>query len=99
MTPTEMETLLQNLDARWARIEQILPTLATREDLARVERGLRTELTEQIAASAQAVRADLTEQINTSANRLRVLIEASRDETRVVAEHLLDLMSRFPRSP
>ena len=34
MTPTEMETLLQNLDARWARIEQILPTLATRDDLA-----------------------------------------------------------------
>jgi len=39
MTPTEMETLLQTLDGRWARIEQILPTLATRDDLARVERG------------------------------------------------------------
>jgi len=44
------------------------------------------------------VRVELTEQINTSANRLRALIEASRDETRVVAEHLLDLMTRFPRS-
>ena len=117
MTPTEMETLLQNLDARWARIEQILPTLATRSDVAAVRAELtgqidavrvdltghinavRVELTEDIDASGQALRADVTEQISASANGLRVLIEASRDETRVVAEHLLDLMTRFPRQP
>ena len=112
MTPTEMETLLQNLDARWARIEQILPTLATRSDLAVVRAELgeqihasaqavraeltgrinaaRVELTEDIDSSARALRAEFTEQISSSANRLRVLIEASRDETRVLAEHVLD---------
>ena len=112
MTPTEMETLLQNLDARMANIEQILPTLATRDGLATFDRGLRTDLTEQIRSSAQAVgtelteriessaravRADLTEQIHSSANGLRVLIEASRDDSRVLAEHVLDLMTRLPR--
>ena len=40
-----------------------------------------------------------TEQIRSSANGLRVLIEASRDETRVLAEHVLDLVTRFPRRP
>jgi hypothetical protein len=122
-----METLLQNLDARMANIEQILPTLATRDGLATFDRGLRTDLTEQIRSSAQAVgtelteriessaravradlteriessaravRADLTEQIHSSANGLRVLIEASRDDSRVLAEHVLDLMTRLPR--
>ena len=67
MTPTEMETLLQNLDARVANIEQILPTLATREGLAAV----RTELTEQIHSSAHTVRTELTEQIQSSAQALR----------------------------
>ena len=139
MTPTEMETLLQKLDARVANIEQILPTLATREGLAAVRtelseqihssahtvraelteqiqssaQALRAELSERIDASAQTVRADLTEQldssaravraelaeqIRSSANGLRVLIEASRDDTRVLAEHVLDLMTRLPRS-
>ncbi len=78
MTPTEMETLLQKLDARVANIEQILPTLATREGLA-------------------AVRTELTEEIRASANGLRVLIEASRDDSRVLAEHVLDMMQRLPR--
>ena len=33
MTVTEMEDLLNNLDRRLANVEQILPTLATKEDL------------------------------------------------------------------
>ena len=108
MTPTEMETVLQNLDARVANIEQILPTLATREGLAAVRtelteqiqfsaQALRTELTEKIDSSAQALRTELTEEIRSSANGLRVLIEASRDDTRVLADHVLDLMQRLPR--
>jgi len=35
VTHTEMEEALQNLDRRTATIEQILPTLATRQDLER----------------------------------------------------------------
>ena len=33
MTADEMEALLRNVDQRIARIEQILPTLATKDDL------------------------------------------------------------------
>lgn len=33
MTATEMEDLLKNLDLRLSNVEQILPTLATKEDL------------------------------------------------------------------
>jgi hypothetical protein len=33
MTATEMEDVLKNLDRRMSRVEQILPTLATKEDL------------------------------------------------------------------
>ncbi len=43
MTPTEMETLLRNIDARTTRIEQILPTLATRNELAAAMATLATK--------------------------------------------------------
>ena len=33
MTLTEMESLIENIDARLTHIEQFLPTLATKEDL------------------------------------------------------------------
>ena len=33
MTPSDMETMIKNLDLRTTRIEQILPTLATKDDL------------------------------------------------------------------
>lgn len=33
MTATEMEDVLKNLDRRLTNVEQILPTLATKEDL------------------------------------------------------------------
>jgi hypothetical protein len=51
MTPTDLEAMVQNLNHRVASIEQILPTLltrddilATRTDLEAVERRLREEL-------------------------------------------------------
>lgn len=33
MTPSEVETMLENLNTRTTAIEQILPTLATKDDL------------------------------------------------------------------
>ena len=38
MTPTEMEDALNNLDHRLSRVEQILPTLATKDDLEELKR-------------------------------------------------------------
>ena len=42
MTPSDVEAMLSNLDARTTRIEQILPTLATRQDLSDSIRVLAT---------------------------------------------------------
>ena len=38
MTQTEMEQLLEKIDHRLARIEQFLPTVATKQDLEAFER-------------------------------------------------------------
>jgi hypothetical protein len=59
LSPHEMETMLRNVDRRTTRLEQILPTLATKEDLS------------------------------ASTARLEARIEAVRDDTRILAEHLL----------
>lgn len=64
MTIHAMEVLLKNLDERLARIERILPTFATKDDLAQGVSGLRT------------------------------LIEHSRDDTRLLAEHVSRLIDK-----
>ena len=56
-----MEAVLKSLDQRVGRIEQILPTLATKDDVRHV----------------------------------RVLIEDSRSETRLLAEHMVLLMNQM----
>ena len=56
-----MEAVLKSLDQRVGRIEQILPTLATKDDVRHV----------------------------------RVLIEGSRSETRLLAEHMVSLMNQM----
>ena len=56
-----MEAVLKSLDQRVGRIEQILPTLATKDDVRHV----------------------------------RVLIEDSRSETRLLAEHMVSLMNQM----
>ena len=76
MTPTEMETVLQNLDARLLRVEQVLPTLATKQDLDDVRRELKGD-------------------IERSANGLRVLIEDSRSDNQLLAEHVLEILNRL----
>lgn len=61
MLISEMEAVLKILDRRVGRIEQILPTLATKDDVRHV----------------------------------RVLIEDSRSETRLLAEHMVLLMNQM----
>ena len=65
MTPTEMERLLQSLDARLLRVEQILPTLTTKTDLGE----LRTDLGLQIQRSANQLRVLI--EANRSENQLQ----------------------------
>ena len=62
------------LDQRVGRIEQILPTLATKTDIERL-----------------ATKAELRDEIR----GVKVLIEDSRSDTRLMAEHLSTLMSQM----
>ena len=84
MTPTEMETVLQNLDARLLGVEQVLPTLATKHDLS-----------SEIEHLAAQLRGD----IERSANGLRVLIEDSRSDNQLLAEHVLEILNRLRGEP
>ena len=69
-----MEAVLKSLDQRVGRIEQILPSLATKADLERL-----------------ATKAELRDEIR----GVKVLIEDSRSDTRLMAEHLSTLMSQM----
>jgi hypothetical protein len=74
MVISEMETVLKNLDQRVGRIEQILPTLATKADLEKF-----------------ATKAELRDEIR----GVKVLIEESRSDTRLLAEHMSSLMNQM----
>jgi hypothetical protein len=71
MLISEMEAVLKSLDQRVGRIEQILPTLATKADLERF--ATKDELRDEIRG-------------------VKVLIEESRGDTRLLAEHVSTLM-------
>ena len=68
MTHAEMEDAIKNCDRRLTRIEEILPTLATKSDLS----SLRHELREEIADSRRHAGV-LTESIR---DDIRLLAEA-----------------------
>jgi len=85
MTQTEMEQVLESLDRRLSRVEQILPTLATKDDL----KGFATkEDLNALAARLDTVRDDL--RLHT-----QVLFESLRDDVRLVAEGVAHLTSRL----
>ncbi len=65
MTPIEMETLLRNIDARTARIEQILPTLATKAEVAQC--ATKEELAAAVATLA--TKAELAAAVATLATK------------------------------
>ena len=67
MTPYEMEQQLNNFNVRTQAIERILPTLATKDDLADLKRYS------------------------------LMLNEATRDDIRLLAEHLLAMRSQLDR--
>jgi len=89
MTQTEMEDAIKNLDRRLVSVEQILPTLATKEDLLATRVDLRAELLttrRDLHEEIVATRRDLTERIEEARRHTDVLFENVRDDIRKVAE-------------
>ncbi len=97
MTPREVEAMLSNLDARTTRIEQILPTLATRQDLKDSIRDLATKgdlkrFATKDDLKAFATKDDLREGLAAtlaeSKHYTRVLFEDLKSDIQLLAEHL-----------
>ncbi len=81
MTPSEVETMIRNLDTRTTRIEQILPTLVTKEDLSTA-----------LSTGLNSLEARLTTRIGDVGRQMLVLHEDVKSDIRLVAEHLAHVM-------
>jgi uncharacterized protein YicC (UPF0701 family) len=94
-------THLENLDRRLARVEQILPTLASKEELKTL--ATKEELRAAVAVLATkeelraaiaplATKAELREEHDRLRLDMRILIEHQDSKLQVIAEHVLSLM-------
>ena len=79
LTPAQMEDRLENIDRRLDRIEQILPTLATKDDLKAF--ATKDDL------KALATKVELT---FATKDDLREAFERARGETRALFEDMID---------
>ena len=77
---------LGNLDRRLARVEQILPTLATKEELRAAIEPLATK---------EELRQTVREECERSRRHMDVLIEGQREDIQLLAEHLTVVMARL----
>ena len=104
MTATEMEDLLKKLDLRTSRIEQILPTLATKDDLKAFAtkddlKAFATKDDLKAFATKQellALKMELQESLAQVDRRATVMYESLKADTQMIAEHLADLSQRIP---
>ena len=105
MSPTDLEAMVQNLNHRVTSIEQILPTLATRDDilaarteLEAAERRLREEMASKsdLEALERRLREELAERFDEAKRHALVLHEDLKSDIGLIAEHLAGVMSRLP---
>jgi hypothetical protein len=92
---------LENIDRRLTRLKQILPTLATKDELTTL--ATKEELSAAVAllATKEELRAAVAplatrDDIHELRRDMEVLIEDQRSDTRLLAEHLSVVMSRLP---
>jgi hypothetical protein len=82
-------THLENLDRRLAKVEQILPTLATKEELRATEGKLRLAIADAAAPLAAG------DEIRELRRHMDVLSESQRGDIQLLAEHLTVVMARL----
>jgi len=103
MQPEPLEQVVRNVDARLTRVEQILPTLATKEDVkaaiaeAVVPLATKAELAEAVAplATKEEMREAVAEEGERSRRHTNVLIEQVRSDIGLLAEHLSAVMVKL----
>lgn len=82
MDVLEMEALLRNVDERLQRVEQFLPTLATREELKRF-------------ATREELQATVREEGERTRRYFDIVAERLHDDIRILAEGQAHLQHRF----
>ena len=98
MPQPDLEQTLRNVDARLAHVEQILPTLATRDAMrgaiadAIAPLATREEL--HAAVALLATKQELREGLDAARRHATLLSEDLRDDIRIVLEHVIALSSR-----
>ena len=90
-------THLENLDRRLARVEQILPTLATNEELRLTVAGAVAPLAtkEELTAMSAELRQEIRGEGKESRRYMDILSEDTRGDIRILAGHLSVVMSRL----
>ncbi|MEQ1574003.1 MAG: hypothetical protein ABL993_07125 [Vicinamibacterales bacterium] len=91
MDIVEQEDMLRNIDIRVSRIEQILPTLATKEDL----KAYATKEDLKVYATHDELRRGLDEVYEKMAHRFDVVAERIEGHVRMVAEGHAGLTQRL----
>jgi hypothetical protein len=101
MTATEMEEVLKKLDHRLTKVEQILPTLATREDLKAF--ATKEDLKEALKAYATKddlkafpTRDEVKDMISDAKRHAVVLFEQTQEKLEIIAAHVADISQRLP---
>jgi hypothetical protein len=100
MDDAMIATQFENLDLRLARVEQILPTLATKDDLKALAtkeelrlaiEPLATRKELKLAIEPLATREELREEGERSRRHLTMLIEHQDDKIQLLIDHVQSL--------
>jgi len=106
MSPVDVMTMVKKLEQRMSAVEQILPTLATKEDLKvyatkedlkafATKEDLKTFATKE-DLKAFPTRTEMEEKFEEAKRFALVLHEDLKGDISLIAEHLADVMTRLP---
>ena len=97
MSPVDVMTMVKKLEQRMSAVEQILPTLATKEDLKvyATKEDLKAFATKE-DLKAFPTRAEMEEKFEEAKHFALVLHEDLKSDIALIAEHLSDVMTRLP---
>jgi hypothetical protein len=108
MTATEMEEVLKNLNRRLTNVEQILPTLATKDDLKAfaTKEDLKAFATkeelnafatkEETRSEFETLRKEMKELFSEAKRHASVLFERTQEQLEIIAAHVADISQRLP---
>lgn len=96
MVQRALEHHVQDLERRVATVEQILPTLATKTDLADLRAAMKADLAAAIAplATKADIAADLQRAADETRRHIDVVAEGLRADLRMIAEGVVSLHAR-----